>query len=179
MKGKIKYIIFIIIVCISIILSFRYKEINKDSPNAYEKQVYKVNELVELDNLEFKINSYDIIRGKEETANDKIILNIEMKNKSPEKLDIKTLISNSKLSDGFEYLDAPGVDEKDLKKIQGLAPGEVLEATIYYSSAPNRINFDNGLQFYIANDLYKTQIRERYDERKFYAKYIELKWIKF
>ncbi|MBE6048070.1 MAG: DUF4352 domain-containing protein, partial [Clostridium sp.] len=159
----------------SIILGFRYKQINKDVPNAYEKQVYKVSEIAELDDLDFKINSYNIIKGEDKATNDNIILNIEIKNKSSQKINIKSLIFDSRLSDGFDYIDTASVDEKYYDDIEGgLDAGKVLKFDLHYSAIHNNISFDNPLQFYIPNCFYEKQIREKYNEKKFYAKYIEL-----
>ena len=169
--------IFILIICIGIAsaLIYRYKEINKGIPNSYEKQAYQINEDVDLDDLEIKVESYDIVKGSDEATNDKIFLRAQIKNESSNVIDASSLMFNSKLSDGFEYLDSFNIEEKDRERLKALKSKETLQFSVYYSSAPGRMNFDDGLKFYISNELYKNQITQKYNEGKFYAKYIELK----
>lgn len=176
MKGKIKYIsIAVVLLCIIITFGYRYKEINKGVPKSYQKDAYKVNEVVDLDELEFKINSYNIVKGDEESENTEIIVNVELKNNGCNNIDVKGLLINSKLSDGFQYIDSANISEQVYQQLQSLGKGETLTFSMEYSSPPELMDFDNGLEFYVYNELYKNQIAEKYKDGKFYAKYVELK----
>jgi len=176
MNNKKKYIFIVIIsIFVLITLGCRYAKINKDVPNAYEKQSYDINQNIDLDNLQLVVKSYSIDKtGDNNYNNTDVSLELEIKNKSDTTIDGTALIYNSKLATGFSYQDCANIEDNDLQNLKNLKAKDELKFSINYSLAPEQLENIESLKFYISNILYKDEIIEKYKDLIFYSKYIEL-----
>lgn len=177
MKGKIKYI-FILIISLLVICSciYRYQIINKNIPNSYEKQAYRLDEDINLDDITINAESFDITPNEDYEDNYNINIKLKVKNNSSKVIDGTTFIDNSKLTDGFICANHAFIDGDNIKEIE---PGKEIQFTMHYVKGTpfdpsNEMNIYHGLCLYLPNKLYENQIKEKYNTGKLYSKYIQL-----
>lgn len=172
--------IFIVVlgIIISVGLGYRYIQINKDIPKSYEKQSYNIQENINLDDLKFVVKSYSINKNgseNDDSVNVDFSITLGVENKSNSTIDATPIIFNSKLATEFQYQDSPNISNKDIEKLKNLKKGEKFEFTVSYSMLSELVKDKDTFKFYIANELYKNEIMEKYKESKLYSKYVELK----
>lgn len=177
MKGATKYILILIIsLCAICVCIYRYQTINENVPNLYEKQAYRINEDINLDDITVNAESFDITPNEDYEDNYNINIKLKLKNNSSKVIDGTVFIDNSKLTDGFICANHALIDGDNIKEIE---PGKEIQFTMHYVKGTpfnpyDEMNIYHGLCLYLPNNLYKNQIEEKYNDGKLYAKYIQL-----
>ncbi|MFA9397449.1 MAG: hypothetical protein ACERKV_04180 [Clostridiaceae bacterium] len=169
MKSKFKFS-FIIIICISFaaFLFYKYHKINYGVPLDYNIQRYYINDLIELDDFEIKLDSVDNNISSDGLV---VTMDINIRNSSTEEKSLEDMFYLSKLVCGTSVIDVPVFNDKksDSRTLKGKESKNIVLQYIIPNEDKNR-----NMKFYIPKTLYQNEIKDDLSDLKMCEKYIEL-----
>lgn len=173
-----KFLVGIILILVVLMVGI-YNSVNAEVPKDYKLDGYKLNDEVILDETSLKVNSYKVYERDIMSDGDnhiELILKVTVKNITQDVINLKNVLTNSKVSYKTYYQDYSEVFG-DFSKIKSLEPQESVDLDINFLLFRNEMNQlgENGeLKFYPPKSSFENQIISEFKDGYLYGKYIKL-----